>query len=150
LRRKIAVYAGSFDPFTNGHLYVYEKAAELFDEVIVVFATNPSKSRWSNLDAMKGAVEKVVGKPPIIHDGLVADYCEKNGIEYLVRGLRDTSDFLYEEAIAKFNAEVNPDLKTIYFRAKDDGISSTAVRLMHENGRSVEKYCPRAVLDALL
>jgi len=151
MTKKVAVYAGSFDPFTNGHLYVYEKAAELFDEVIIMFAYNPDKARWSNLPAMMDAVALIVGKPlyPVAHNGLVADYCKKYEIEYLVRGLRNTSDFLYEESVAKFNAEINPDLKTVYFRAKDD-VSSTAVRLMHANGVNLEKYCPRAVLDALM
>ena len=81
--------------------------------------------------------------------GLVADYCKDVGANYLVRGLRNTSDYLYEENIAKINTEINPDLKTIYFRATNDTISSSMVRELHSYDRDVSKYLPDEINLAL-
>jgi pantetheine-phosphate adenylyltransferase len=142
-----AVYAGSFDPFTNGHLYIYSQAAELFGEVVILLASNPVKNRYVEAGAMR---EMILGAVPngcvVVWDGLVADFCKNNGIFYLVRGLRNTSDYLYEEEVAKVNAEIFPELKTVYFRAKDDVISSTMVRLLHEQDKNVRKYLPDSVV----
>ena len=73
---------------------------------------------------------------------LVADYCKERDICYLVRGLRNTSDYLYEENIAKINSTINPDLKTIYFRSNNDVISSSMVRELAKYGKDVSKYVP--------
>jgi pantetheine-phosphate adenylyltransferase len=81
-----------------------------------------------------------------IYTGLVADYCKENGIDYLVRGLRNTSDYLYEEEVAKINAEIFPRLKTVYFRAKDDVISSTLVKLLYEQNKDITKYLPKEIV----
>ena len=86
----------------------------------------------------------------VIHVGLVADFCAQNNIEYLVRGLRNTSDYMYEENIAKINAEVNPNLKTVYFRAKNDIISSSMVRELYSFGKDVSRYIPPNIMKILL
>ncbi len=97
-----AVYAGSFDPFTKGHLYVYGQAKEVFDEVIVLIADNPSKHRMTDAEKMCSMIENVLGDTcVIVHKGLVADYCVSEGIKFLVRGLRSTSDYLYETCQVK-------------------------------------------------
>ena len=83
----------------------------------------------------------------VITDGLIAEFCEINDIEYLVRGLRNTSDYMYEENIAKINHEINPNLKTIYFRAKNEVISSTMVRELHSHGKDISKYIPKQILE---
>lgn len=142
-----AAYAGSFDPFTNGHLYIYKQAVQLFgfSNVTILLANNPSKKRYTNIDTMRDILKARVGLNVDICDGLVADYCMENDIDYLVRGLRNTSDYMYEEEVAKINSEINPELKTIYFRAKDDVISSTMVRLLNEQGKDISKYVPEGV-----
>lgn len=144
-----ALYAGSFDPFTNGHLYIAERAAELFDELVIGIAENSNKKRSTDIYEMKDAVKdclKLYGNVSVvIIDRLVADYCMKKDIRYLVRGLRNTSDYLYEENIAKINNEINPNLRTIYFRADNDIISSSMVRELRDYGKNIEKYIPEEI-----
>lgn len=145
---KKAMYAGSFDPFTNGHLDIVKEAAELFDQIFICIAKNPNKQRKTDALVMANAIEQTLKENNIdnaivvIHVGLVADFCAQNNIKYLVRGLRNTSDYMYEENIAKINAEVNPNLKTVYFRAKNDIISSSMVRELYSFDRDVSQYIP--------
>lgn len=152
MKVKKALYAGSFDPFTNGHLSIVEKASELFDKVIIGIACNSDKKRCTgSVYNMKDAINdqlKALNLDNVIVvtiDGLIADFCAKQGVNYLVRGLRDTSDYLYEENIAKINNEINPNLKTIYFRADNDVISSSMVRELWRYGKSVSQYVPKEI-----
>ena len=144
-----ALYAGSFDPFTNGHLSIVEKSAELFDEVIVGIAANSNKKRSSDIYDMKDAIREQLkyydNVSVVIIDSLVADYCKKKDICYLVRGLRNTNDYLYEENIAKINNEINPNLRTVYFRADNDVISSSMIRELREYGKDVSKFVPEEI-----
>ena len=141
-----ALYAGSFDPFTNGHLSIVEKSAELFDEVYVGVAVNTNKNRMSDIHSIEDAIKEQLrcydNVFVVIIDGLVADYCIKKDIRYLVRGLRNTNDYLYEENIAKINNEINPDLITIYFRADNDVISSSMIRELMQYGKDVSRFIP--------
>lgn len=141
-----ALYAGSFDPFTNGHLSIVEKSAELFDEVFVGLAVNTNKNRMSDIHSIEDAIKEQLkcydNVFVVIIDGLVADYCIKKDIRYLVRGLRNTNDYLYEENIAKINNEINPDLITIYFRADNDVISSSMIRELMQYGKDVSRFIP--------
>ena len=151
--KKKALYAGSFDPFTNGHLDIAKEASELFDEVYICVAHNPNKKRttdeYNMVDAIRTTLKEngINNAYVLVIDGLVADFCMKNNIEYLVRGLRNTSDYMYEENIAKINAEVNPNLKTVYFRAKNDVISSSMVRELYNYGKDVTAYLPKEILS---
>lgn len=147
-----ALYAGSFDPFTNGHLSIVEKSARLFDNVIVGIANNINKKRRTHLPTMKQAIERQVASfgnvSVVIVDGLVADFCQERDISYLIRGLRNTSDYLYEENIAKINKEINPNLLTIYFRADNDVISSSMIRELLEYNKDISKYVPEWIYKA--
>lgn len=145
---KKAVYAGSFDPFTNGHLYIYNQAVQLFgfNNVVILLANNIEKKRYTKINIMQDMLKSNLGLNVDICYGLVADYCKENNIDYIIRGLRNTSDYMYEEEIAKINYEINSDLKTIYFRADDDVISSTMVRLLHEQGKNINKYVPSGII----
>lgn len=149
METKRALYAGSFDPFTNGHLSIIEKASELFDEVVIGIADNSNKKRnidiWAMHDAIRESVKHLDNVIVITISGLIADYCKKKDITYLIRGLRNTSDYLYEENIAKINNEINPDLKTIYFRADNDVISSSMIRELNAYGKDVSKFVPEEV-----
>lgn len=144
-----ALYAGSFDPFTNGHLYIAEKAAELFDELVIGIAENSNKKRSTDIYKMKDAIREHFkcydNVSVVIIDSLVADYCMKKDIGYLVRGLRNTSDYLYEENIAKINNEINPNLRTIYFRADNDVISSSMIRELNEYGKDISNFVPEEI-----
>ena len=154
LNKKKAMYAGSFDPFTNGHLYILKEASMLFDEVTVCIAKNENKKRsFCSSDEMKERILKVIKNNNlnnvnvIVYDGLIAKKCEEENIRYLIRGIRDTSDYLYEERIARTNFEINKDLKTIYFRAENDAISSSLVRVLYDNKMSIDQYVPNEILN---
>lgn len=150
---RTALYAGSFDPFTNGHLYIAEEASKLFDELIIGIGNNSSKERHTNIYDMRDAIrEQFKGHKNVrvvIIDNLVADYCKKHGISYLVRGLRNVEDYLYEENIAKINAEINHELKTVYLRTDNDVISSSMVRELDNYGKDISWYIPDTVYKVM-
>lgn len=149
MKVKRALYAGSFDPFTNGHLSIVEKSAELFNELIIGIAENSNKKRSTDIHAMKDAIsaqfKDYSNISVVIIDGLVADYCMTKDIYYLVRGLRNTSDYLYEENIAKINNAIYSNLSTIYFRADNDVISSSMVRELIAYGKDISKFVPEEI-----
>lgn len=144
-----AVYAGSFDPFTLGHLDIVKQAIPLFDEVIILLCDNSSKTRMTDIWQMSCMIEQCCKKysnvTVDIAKGLVADYCNENECEYLIRGLRNTTDYLYEENVANINTEINPDIKTIYFRTRNGVLSSTFVKELHRYGKNTSKYLPKEI-----
>lgn len=148
-----AMFAGSFDPFTNGHLSIVKQACEIFDHVYLCVANNTGKSRRYPLDSMKNAIQetlKGVHNCEIVTcDYMVADLCKELNVQFLIRGLRNTSDYLYEENITKINHEINPDLKVVYLRGDDDFISSSMVREFLKFGKQVNKYVPAPVCRVL-
>ena len=154
--QKAALYAGSFDPFTNGHLSIVKEACEIFDMVYICIANNSEKRRHIPVEKMKEAIEKALEEQGLIYtnviicDKLIADVCSEYGVKYLIRGIRNTSDYLYEENIAKINKEINPELKTIYLRSENETISSSMVRELLKYGKPVEKYVPSSVLELLM
>lgn len=148
---KKAIYPGSFDPFTNGHLDIVKKAAEIFDEVFIVIGINAQKKRTFDAVKMKSAMEKTIqalGMTNVrvaIFEGLVAAYAKENGIKYMIRGLRNNMDYNYEENIAEVNKLINPDMEYVYFRAENVALSSSMVKELHGYGQDVSKYLPEAV-----
>lgn len=150
-----AIYAGSFDPFTNGHLHVLKQACEVFDKVFVAIAVNSSKKRRIDKDVMKNAIEKIVKNnrldnvEVVIFDGLTVDLAEKKNAKFLVRGLRNGTDYEYEENLAIVNSKI-AGVETIYFRAgKTAHISSSVVMELHSYGRDITKWVPEEVLEIL-
>lgn len=148
---RFALYAGSFDPYTNGHHAIVKKAARLFDRVDVMVAVNILKHRMTDTEAMRAAIEAALRADGIgnarcvVYTGLVADYCAENGIRWYVRGLRGDLDYSYEENIARINQLINPQLETIYLRSDDPAISSSMIRELLSFGKSVGAYVPEAV-----
>lgn len=120
----IAFYSGSFDPFTNGHLHVVAKSAQLFDKVIIGIGVNPNKSRKFDKDLMKNAIEKVLIRENldktvsvITYNNLSVDAALENNATFLVRGIRNGMDYEYEENMASINEELS-GLDTIYIRSR--------------------------------
>ena len=152
---KVAVYAGSFDPFTNGHLSIVKEASEVFDRVYICIAQNSDKQRFIDGNLMGSAITSCLSVNGInncvvvSHKGMIADFCKEHNVDYLVRGLRNTSDYLYEENIAKINYELNPQLKTVYFRAVNETVSSSMIREFLKYGKSVDKYVPKEILEII-
>ena len=151
-----ALFAGSFDPFTNGHLSILKKACSIFDTVYLCIANNADKKRRYSITEMEDAIKQTVSMngltncEVVIYDHLVADFCKELGVTYLIRGLRNTSDYMYEENISKINHEINPDLETVYLRGDDDVISSSMVYEFVKYGKPVEKFIPGPVLQVCM
>lgn len=150
-----AVYAGSFDPFTIGHLHVLRQAAEVFDTVYVAIAVNSEKKRRTDKEAMKSAIQRVIASNGInnaevhVFDGLTVDFAMQKGAKFLVRGLRNGTDYEYEENLAVVNSKVS-GVETIYFRAgKTAHISSSVVMELHKYGKNIDKWVPKEVLEIL-
>ena len=152
---KRSLYAGSFDPFTNGHLSVVKFSAELFDEVLVCIANNINKTRQLGASTMAQIIEEVLRDEGLMNcrvvvcDTLVAQYCKDHDVGYLVRGIRNTVDYMSEEDIAKVTQTINPDLKTVYFRGSNEFLASSMVKELLKYGAKIDKYVPRAVASAL-
>ena len=120
-----AFYSGSFDPFTNGHLHVVIKSAQLFDKVVIGIGVNPNKARKFDNDLMRDAIEKVLirenlsSKVSVItYDNLSIDTALENNANFLVRGIRNGMDYEYEENMASINEELSCGLDTIYIRSR--------------------------------
>ena len=153
---KKAIYPGSFDPFTSGHLDIVQKSAALFDEVYVVIGVNANKKRSFSAEKMRIAMERTISEMGIknayvtVHEGLVAEYAKTNGIKYMIRGLRNNMDYNYEENIAEVNKLINPNMEYIYFRAENVAVSSSMVKELHAYGQDISKYVPKHTLSYML
>ena len=145
---RIALFPGSFDPFTNGHLDVVRRGAELFDQVIVAIGTNSSKQRYLPVEQMQNLIADVFRNEPRVlvrtFKGLTAEFAREIGAKYLLRGLRNAPDFEYEKPIAYGNQHVNPDLETVFLLTSPtlSAISSTIIRDIHRFGGNVDAYLP--------
>lgn len=152
---KAAIYPGSFDPFTNGHLDIVKKASALFEQVYVVIGINTQKRRTFEAEKMKTAIEAALDELGItnvlviLYEGLVAEFAKAHGIKYMIRGLRNNMDYNYEENIAEVNKLINPDMEYVYFRAVNVAVSSSMVKELHSFGLDVSPYVPKAVYDML-
>ena len=154
MSKRIALFAGSFDPYTNGHHAIVRKAAALFDEVVVLIGVNVNKRRAFDAKAMRRAIQAAIDADglnarAVIHSGLVADYCAQNDIHWYVRGLRNAADYSYEEGNAQVNQRLNPELETLYLRGDDNALSSSMVRELMAFGKDVSVFVPAPVLRAL-
>jgi pantetheine-phosphate adenylyltransferase len=150
-----AIYPGSFDPFTNGHLDIVKKSAALFEEVYVVIGINAQKKRTFEAGKMKAAIEAalqelgITNVQVVVYEGLVAEFAKANRIKYMIRGLRNNMDYNYEENIAEINKLINPDMEYVYFRAVNVAVSSSMVKELHSFGMDVSPYLPKTVHDML-
>ncbi len=152
---KIAVYPGSFDPITNGHLDILNRACSLFDKVIVLVANNPNKSsNFSALERVEMIKEATKGnkKVEVTSDsGLTVEFAKKHQATHLIRGLRAVSDFEYEFQLASANEYIDPKIDTVFLMARGDKtfISSSSIITMAKQGIDVSKLVPESVLKRL-
>lgn len=152
---KKAIYPGSFDPFTNGHLDIVKKAAALFDQVYIVIGVNSEKKRTFGAEGMQNAIEQTLRDLKLdnctvcIHQGLVAEFARVNEIKYMIRGLRNNMDYNYEENIAVVNKLINPQMDSIFFRAENVALSSSMVKELRSYSLDISQYVPEAVLELI-
>ena len=161
--KKIAVFAGSFDPFTLGHLDIVKRAAALFDELYVLLAVNASKKYMfpesARVEIVKTAVKDISNVKVDSFDGLTVDFMKRVGAKFLVRGIRGAADVEYEQTVAWNNKVLYPECETVFLSSAPEhlNVSSTVVRELlkvgiagSEEGRTkLAKYVPAEVIPLL-
>ena len=146
--KRIALFPGSFDPFTNGHYDVVKRGLKLFDEIIIAIGNNSSKQRYLPLEVTINIIDNLFKDEPAItvqaYKGLTANFARDNGARFLLRGLRNTTDFEYENTIAQANRHVNKDLETVFLITSPPlaAISSSIIREIHMYGGNVDDFIP--------
>jgi len=152
----IAVYPGSFDPMTLGHLNVIKRASKAFDHVIVCVMVNSSKHYLFPVEERMALLRSVLGDLPNVEvdhsEGLLADYCQERGSSVLVKGLRAISDYEAEVQMAIINRKLNPELDTVFFPANEKYtyISSSTVKEMARYGADLSEFLPREIVDIVM
>jgi pantetheine-phosphate adenylyltransferase len=151
-----AIYPGTFDPFTNGHLDVLERALNIFDRVDVVLAENSQKKTLFSVDERLEMIQEVVRKlrnvnVKVLHDGLLADYARQAGAKAIVRGVRQVKDFEYEFQMSLLNRHLYPEVTTVFLmpNVKYTYVASTIIREVAMLGGDVSKFVHPHVLDKL-
>jgi pantetheine-phosphate adenylyltransferase len=152
---RTAVYPGSFDPITNGHLDVIQRAARLFDRIVVAVAENDSKQPLFTLAERRALVARTVVRLRNVQadcfSGLLVDYAARLGAQAVIRGLRAVSDFEFEFQLALVNRRMNPEIETIFMMPKDTYtfLSSRIVKEVCRLGGDVRSFVPAHVNAAL-
>jgi len=152
---RIAVYPGSFDPITSGHLDLIKRATKLFDHVIVLVANNASKSYTFTAAERVDMIESCIRDNPRadveVWDGLVVDFLKEKGARILIRGLRVVSDVDYEFMMASMNRQLHPDVETVFLMPDErfTYLSSTVIKEVTRMGAHVDEYLPAPVVGAL-
>ena len=148
---KIALFPGSFDPFTKGHECVVEKAVKLFDHLVIAIGQNTSKNYLFDIDQRKVHIESIFKNHENVSvrdfDGLTVAFCKEIGAEFIVRGLRDSKDFGFERSIAQMNIEIS-GIESVFFMTVPEytAINSSIVREIYKSGGSIELFVTNSEL----
>lgn len=151
MSERVAVYPGSFDPLTNGHVDIILRGARLFDRIIVAMLVNPEKSPLFSVEERVEAAREVFKIYPNVEidtfDGLLVDYARRKHASVIVRGLRAVSDFEYELQMALMNRRLNPDVETVFMMPAEPYtyLSSRLVKEIFALGGSISGLVPQAV-----
>ena len=150
---KKALFTGSFDPLTNGHLDIIERASTMFDKLVVGVIMNPQKKSYFTLEEREKMIKEVTSHLPNVEvshfSGLLADYVNENGFDVIVRGLRGTTDFEYELTMAHMNARLfNDNVDTVFLMTDPEYafLSSSMAKEVHSLGGSIQGLIPDIIL----
>ncbi len=151
---KIAIYPGSFDPITYGHLEVLKRALNIFDRVIILVAINPDKKSRFSVEERVAMIKESVDSNRVEVDsssGLTVKYAKEHGATHLIRGLRAVTDFEYEFSLASANDYIDPSIDTVFLMSKAEKsfINSSTIIEMHKKGVDISALVPPAVLKRL-
>lgn len=152
----VAIYPGSFDPITNGHLDILKSGAEIFDKVIIAVSYNANKKGFLTVDERVDLIKRSITHLPNVEvdsfEGLTVEYAKKQGADVLLRGLRTSFDFEYELQLSQANNALNKNLKTIFLITKPEFnfISSSMVKEILVNNGDISNFVPKPVNDFLL
>ncbi|MCP5139572.1 MAG: pantetheine-phosphate adenylyltransferase [Chromatiales bacterium] len=150
-----AMYPGTFDPVTNGHLNLVRRAAKLFDRVVVAVAASPNKTPMFSLDERIGMARAALADAPNItvdgYTGLTVDYVRQHGLHVIIRGLRAVSDFEFEFQLATMNRHLQPEIESVFLTPAEEYtfVSSTFVREIGILGGDIRAFVPEVVAAAL-
>jgi pantetheine-phosphate adenylyltransferase len=148
---KIAIFPGSFAPFSVGHQSIVEKALPLFDKIVIAIGINSEKNQYFSIEERLEWITDVYGKNPKIevkrYEGLTVDFCKKEKANYILRGLRDSHDFKFEKNIAQMNKELNTSIETIFIITPPElsHISSSLIRDIIQNGGDAQQFVPKEI-----
>lgn len=151
-----AIYPGSFDPVTNGHLDIIQRACKLFDEVIVAILVNPGKTAMFSVDERVEMLGSLLNArfPQVsvdTFDGLLVDYALRRGAQAVVRGIRAISDYEYELQMALMNRRLNPQVETVFLMSAEENsyLSSRLVKEVFSLGGSITGLVPEPVIERM-
>lgn len=148
---RVALFPGSFDPFTRGHQAIVEQGLALFERVVVAVGYNPNKRGLLDVEARCRLIERVYASEPrvkvVAYSTLTGDEARRQGAQVLLRSVRTTADYEYERTLAQANAKLYPELRTIlvFVPAEVEHISSSLVRELHTFGRDTSEFLPVGV-----
>ena len=152
---RVAIYPGTFDPITNGHLDIAQRAAQIFDRIIIAVSNNLHKDPFFSLEERRVLVEKTImditNVSVDVFDGLLVEYVKNRGVSALIRGLRAVSDFEYEFQMALMNRKLMPNLETVFLMSGEEYtyINSTIVKEVALLGGNVDGFLPPVVAEAV-
>ncbi|KQS26910.1 pantetheine-phosphate adenylyltransferase [Dyadobacter sp. Leaf189] len=150
---RIALFPGSFDPFTRGHEDIVLRGLRLFDQVVIGIGNNATKKRYFALDVMKEMIEKTFASEKnvkvITYDDLTAHTARELGATFLLRGLRNTTDFEYENGISQVNRYLYEEIETVFLITSPAlaPISSSIIRDLHRYGQQVDNFLPYSLSE---
>jgi len=149
--KRIAVFPGSFDPFTIGHESIVRRGLDLFDELVVAVGINSTKATLYPLEQRVDWIRQIFRNEPRVSadsfEGLTVAYCKSRNIRFILRGLRTSSDFGFERGIATVNKAMEPSIETVFLQAlpEHSSISSTIIRDIVRNGGDASQFVPHAI-----
>ncbi|NLB26111.1 MAG: pantetheine-phosphate adenylyltransferase [Bacteroidales bacterium] len=148
---KIAVFPGSFDPFTIGHESIVKRALPMFDKIVIMVGYNVNKKSFFSLENRVKWINQVFQNEKrievIVHEGLTVDFCKEAGARYILRGLRTSSDFEYERAIAQVNKKMHPEIETVFLLTLPEHtpVSATIIRDIVFHGGDASMFLPENI-----
>jgi len=154
--KTIAIYPGSFDPITNGHVDLIHRACKLFDKVIIAITQNTNKDSFLSINqrvkAVETAIEPLTNTRVLSFDSLLVDFAREHNAQIIIRGLRAVSDFDYEFQLSGMNKRLNPSIETLFMTPSEEfaNISSSLVREILSLGGDISQFVPESVKTILL